>query len=157
MPNAFPGLVQFALIPQPQFIANGQPNFSALQFGKTKPSNALLIQTQVPTNGDVGLCLTFFQPLVIISFDLDERAEDILVLISVLVTYEDRLRFVVHTWFLEVLEGCVGILAPEVFEAVDLGERDLAGSKLLGFARRFDKPREERTVVNERCPKGGIP
>jgi len=140
MPNTFPGLVQFALIPQPQFITNGQPNFPALQLGQTEPSNALLIQTEVPTNGNVGLCLTFFQPLVIISFDLDERAEDILVLISILVTYKDGLRFVVYTWFLEVLEGCVGILSPEVFEAVDLGERDLARSKLLGFAWGFDKP-----------------
>jgi hypothetical protein len=122
MPNAFPGLVQLALIPQPQFIANGQPNFSALQLRKTEPSNALLIQTQVPTNGDVGLRLTFFQPLVIISFDLDERAENILVLISILISYKDRLRFVVYAWFLEVFEGCVGVLSPEVFKAVDLGE-----------------------------------
>lgn len=122
MPNAFPCLVQFTLIPQPQFIANGQPNFSALQLRKTEPSNALLIQTQVPTNGDVGLRLTFFQPLVIISFDLDERAENILVLISILISYKDRLRFVVYAWFLEVFEGCVGVLSPEVFKAVDLGE-----------------------------------
>lgn len=140
MPNAFPGLVQFALIPQPQFIPNGQPNLSTLQLGKTKPSNTLLIQTQVPTNSDVRLRLTFFQPLVVISFDLDERAEDILVLISILVTYKNRLRFIVYAGFLEIFEGCVGILAPEVFKAVDLGERDLAGSKLLGFARGFDEP-----------------
>jgi hypothetical protein len=36
--------------------------------------------------------------------------------------HEDVLRFVVDAWFLEIVKGCIGILTPEIFEAVDLSE-----------------------------------
>lgn len=69
--NTFPRFMHLALIPQPELISNGQPNFSTFQLGQTEPCNTLLVQTKVPPNSNITLRLTFLQLLVIISLDFD--------------------------------------------------------------------------------------
>lgn len=44
-----------------------------------------MVQTDVPPNRDVILSLRLFQPFVVVGLDLDERTEDVLILICVLV------------------------------------------------------------------------
>lgn len=57
MTVSLPRLVQRSVVFQPQFIAHREADFAALQFGQTKPGDAFLVQPQIPTDGDVGLCL----------------------------------------------------------------------------------------------------
>ena len=140
MSVSFPWFMQATRVLQPKLITNGQTDFTAFQLREAKPCNTFLIKPQVPTHGDVCLRLRFLESFVVISFNLDERAEDVLVLISILISQDDRLRFVVYTGFLQILQRCTSVFAPQVFESVYLLERYLAGSQLLGFAGRFDKP-----------------
>jgi hypothetical protein len=157
MAHAFPGFVQFAGVPQPQLIPNSQAHLPTLQLGQTEPRHALLIQPKVPPDRDIGLRLALLEALVVVSLDLDEGPEDVLVLVRVLVAQQNRLRLVVHAGLLEVFEGGVGVVAPEIFEAVDLGEGDLAGAQLLGLAGGLDEPRQEGAIVDEGSPEGGVP
>ena len=73
-------------------------------------------------------------------------------MVGIFVSQEDRLGFVVYTGLFEVFESGIGVFPPEVFEAVDLVEGDLAGAELFLFAWGFDEPGEEGTVVDERGP-----
>jgi len=86
MTNPLPCLVQLSRIPESEFVPNCEANFAAFKLWKCEPSNAFLIQTKIPSNSDVGLCLTLFETFVIVCFDLDQRTEDVLVLISVFVS-----------------------------------------------------------------------
>ena len=152
MTNTFPSFMQIASISQSQLVPDSQSHLSTLQLRQAEPCHALLVEAQIPSHGDVRLGLRLLQTLVIISFDLDERAKYILVLIRVFVHSKDRLRLVVDTRHGEVLEGGTGILAPEIFETIDLGERYLAGPELFGLAWRLDEPRQERSIIDERSP-----
>jgi hypothetical protein len=70
---------------------------------------------------------------------------------------EYRLGLIIHSWLFEIFECCICIVAPQVFELVDLGVGDLTGTQLLCFTWWFDEPREERSVVYERRPKSWVP
>lgn len=152
MADALPSLVQFALIPQPQLVTHGEPDFTTLQLRKAEPRNTLLVQTQIPTNSDICLSLTLLEPFVVVGFDFDERSEDVLVLIRVLVAQENRLRFVIDTGLLEVLESSIGIFSPKILQTVDLVKGDLARAELLGFAGWFDQPGQKRAVIYKGRP-----
>ena len=84
-----------------------------------------MIQTKVPSNSNVGLSLTFLQPLVVVRFDLYERAKYVLVLIGVFIPRQNRLRFIVNTWFLKIFERRIRIIPPQIFEAIDLSKGNL--------------------------------
>ena len=118
MSNALPGLMQFPLIPQSELISDGQSHLSAFQFRKTEPSHSLLIQTKVPSNSYVGLSLTFLQPLVVVRLDLYERTKYVLVLIGVFIPRQNRLRFIVNTWFLKIFESRIRIITPQIFREI---------------------------------------
>ncbi len=157
MADTLPGLMELARITQTQLVAHRQAHFSALQFGQSKPRHSLLVKTQVPSHGNIGLGLTFLQPLIIVSFYLDQGTKYILVLIRVLIAWEDGLGLVVRARLFEVGQGGVGILAPKVLETVDLSEGDLTRTQLLRLAGRLDEPREEGAVINKWRPKRRVP
>jgi len=54
---------------------------------------------------------------------------------------KDRLRLVIYTWFFKIFQCGIRVVAPQVFELVDLGIRDLTGAKLFRLTRRLDEPR----------------
>lgn len=84
--------------------------------------------------------MTFFKTLVVVRLNLDEWSKDVLVLICIFVSYLDVLWFIINSWFVEILQRSVRILAPEIFKAIDLRKRNLARAELFGFAGWFDKP-----------------
>jgi hypothetical protein len=86
MSYTFPSLVHFASIPKPQLIANSKSHFSAFQLRQCEPSNSLLVQSQVPSNGDICLGLTFFETFVVIRFYFDERSKNVLILVCIFVS-----------------------------------------------------------------------
>lgn len=87
MADALPGLVEFAGISQPELVADGESDLAALELGEVEPGDPLLVQAEVPADGDVGLCLALFETLVVVSLDLDEGAEDVLILVCILVPW----------------------------------------------------------------------
>ena len=157
MTIAFPWLMKLARVLEPKFVSHCQPDFAAFQLRETEPSHTLLVETQVPAHRDVSLRLRLLQPLVVVCLDFHEGPKDVLVLISVLVAQDNGLRFIIYSGLLQIFKRGVRVLAPQVLETVDLLERDLSGTQLLCLARRLDEPREERAVVDQRCPEGGIP
>lgn len=104
MSDALPRLMQLSRIPQPELIAHRQPDLSTLQLRQPEPRHPLLIQPQIPPHTDIRLRLALLQPLIVVRLDLDQRPEDVLVLIRVLVPEQDRLRLVVDARLFEVLE-----------------------------------------------------
>jgi hypothetical protein len=70
---------------------------------------------------------------------------------------EYRLRLVIYSWLFEIFKGGVCVVAPQVFELIDLGVGDLASTKLFCFTWGFDKPGQEGPVVYERRPEGWVP
>lgn len=126
MSGSFPILVQLSRVFQPQFISNRKPDFPTLQLRQHEPSDPLLIQTQIPPNADIRLSLRFLEAFVVVGFDFHQRSHDILILVGIFVTEQDGLRFVIYTRFLQILERGVGVLTPQIFEAVNLLERDLS-------------------------------
>ena len=140
MSVAFPRLVERSGIFQPQLISNSEPDFATLKLRQAEPRHTLLVETKIPTHRDVGLSLGLLETLVVVSFDFDERTENILILVSVFVMHQDVLGFIVDPGLLEILECGVSVLAPKVLQTVDLLEGYLSGPQLLRFAGRLDKP-----------------
>ena len=157
MPHSLPWLVQIAIVSKSKFVADGKAHFTALKLREIEPSYTFVIQTKVPADADVTLCLALLQALIIVRFNLHKRPENILVLVCVLVAEKNGLRLIIDTWLLQVFQGCICILAPQVLEPVNLRERDLAGTELLRFTRWLDEPRQERTIIYKWCPKASIP
>ena len=157
MSDALPRLVQLATVPEPQLITDSEADFATLELREAEPRYALLVETDVPAYSDVGLGLALLEALVIVGLDLDERAEDILVLVRILVAQDDRLRLVVDAGLLEVFKCGISVLTPQVFESVDLLEGDLTGAQLFGLARRLDEPGQEGPIINERRPQCRVP
>ena len=85
MSDALPRLVQLATVPEPQLVTDSEADFATLKLGEAEPCYSLLVETDVPAYSDVGLGLTLLEALVIVRLDLDEGAEDILVLVRILV------------------------------------------------------------------------
>lgn len=166
---------------KPQLVTDGEPNLAALELGHAKPGNALLVETDVPANDDVVLRLRLLDLLVVVSFNLDERAKDVLVLVGVLVPEEgglsrwasalpsrgdlgsldileqNWLRLLVDTCAADVLKICVRVVLPHLLELVDLVEADLARAQLLLLGRHLDEPREEGPVVDDGRPLRSVP
>lgn len=61
----------------------------------------------------VFVYLGLFEFLVVISFQLNERTKDVLVLIGVFISQQDVLRLLIHTRLFQVLQGRSGIFLPE--------------------------------------------
>jgi hypothetical protein len=70
---------------------------------------------------------------------------------------ENRLRLIVDARLLEVLEGGVGIVAPEFLELVDLVEGDGSCAELLLLGGHLDEPGQERAVLDQRGPLRRVP
>lgn len=85
MSETLPMLVHLAIVPQPQLISNSEPDLPRLELGQVEPGDALLVESHVPANDEPFLRLRFFEALVVVGFNLDEGAEDVLVLVGVLV------------------------------------------------------------------------
>jgi hypothetical protein len=81
-----PGFVQLAVVPQPELVTDREAHFARLELGQVEPGDPLLVETHVPADDEAFLSLRLFQALVVVGFDLDERTEDILVLVRVLVS-----------------------------------------------------------------------
>ena len=54
--------------------------------GEVEVSDLLLVETDIPANDDVVLRLRLLQFLVVVSLQLHQRSEDVLVLVRVLVS-----------------------------------------------------------------------
>lgn len=81
-----PRLVQLTMVPQPELVTDRETHFARLELGQVEPGDPLLVETHVPANDEPFLSLRLFQALVVVGFDLDERAKDVLVLVGVLVS-----------------------------------------------------------------------
>ena len=66
-----------------------------------------------------------FGLLVLVGLEFDEGAEDVLVLVGVLVPQQHRQGFVVHSGLFEILQFGVGVALPELLQFVDLLRSDL--------------------------------
>ncbi|XP_033232122.1 regulator of nonsense transcripts 1 [Belonocnema kinseyi] len=144
MSNARPGLVQLAEIAQSQLVAVHQLHV-AVGLGQHKVGDRLLVEANVPAHLNVLLCLRLLQSLVVVRLELDQRSKDILILVAVLVAQQHLLRLLVDSRLLQVLEGRVHIVAPQLLEFVDLLGRDLAGAQLLLLRGDLHQPGEETT------------
>lgn len=78
-------LVHLSIVPQPQLISNSEPNLSRLELGKVEPGDTLLVESHVPANDEAFLSLRLLEALVVVGFNLDEGAEDVLILVGILV------------------------------------------------------------------------
>ena len=57
MPITFPGFVKGAIILQSKLVADSETDFATFELRQAEPRDALLIETKIPANGDVGLSL----------------------------------------------------------------------------------------------------
>lgn len=85
MALALPRLMQLAPITKHELIANGQADLAALQLRQAEPRRALLVETEVPPHNEGVLGLRLLDALVVIGLDLDQGAEDVLVVVRVVV------------------------------------------------------------------------
>lgn len=85
--------MHLAIVPQSQFVSHRQPNFSRFEFRKIEPRDPLLIESNVPSDGERFLSLRFLESFVVVGFDLDEGPKNVLVLIGVLVPNSSGQRF----------------------------------------------------------------
>ena len=138
--NTFPSLMHLARVAHSQFIASGKAHFTAFQLGQHEPCHPLLVQTKIPPHGNVGLRLALLESLIVVRLDFDQRSENILVLVCILIAQQDGLRFIIYAGLLKILERRFGVLAPQILEAVDLLERNLTRAQLFRLGRRFHKP-----------------
>jgi hypothetical protein len=70
---------------------------------------------------------------------------------------QNRLRLIIDTRLLQILQRRLRVLPPKLLELVDLVEGDLTSSKLFLLRRNLDEPREERAVFDERGPLRRVP
>lgn len=70
---------------------------------------------------------------------------------------KDGLRFVVDTFLLKILKSGGSVVAPKLFELVDLMERNLSSTKLLLLRRDLDEPGQERAIFDQRRPLCRVP
>jgi hypothetical protein len=82
----------------------------------------LLVQAEIPPHGNVGLRLALLESLIVVRLNFDQRPEDILVLVCILIAQQDGLRLVIYAGLLKILERCFGVLVPQILKVVDLLE-----------------------------------
>ena len=63
-----------------------------------------------PAGGGGTTDLGLFELLVVVCFQFDQRAEDVLVLVGVLIAQQHVLGLLVHTGLLQVLQGGAGVI-----------------------------------------------
>lgn len=85
MPKTLPRLVHLAVVAQAELVADSEPDFSRLELGEVEPRDTLLVESHVPPHDEPFLGLRLLETLVVVGLDLDERSEDVLVLVRVLV------------------------------------------------------------------------
>jgi hypothetical protein len=144
--ETLPFFTHLPAILQTQFISSSQTDLSTLQFRENKPGDALLGQTDVPPHDHVGLGLRLLELLVVVRLDLDQRPEYFLVLVRVLVAdlmsdtratsrhcfinspQEDWLWLIVYARFLQIIQGRIRVVTPQVLKLIDLSEGNLTGA-----------------------------
>lgn len=104
----------------------------------------------VPAQADAGLRLRLLHLAIVVGLELDERTEDVLVLVGVVVAQQHRMRLVVGARPLEIVERRRRIRLPQLLEFVDLRRRHLA--RRLVVRRHGDEPRQEGAIVDQRQP-----
>mmetsp|Transcript_41357 Transcript_41357/g.93480 ORF Transcript_41357/g.93480 Transcript_41357/m.93480 type:complete len:202 (-) Transcript_41357:716-1321(-) len=87
---ALPGRAgRVARVAEEKLISSEQTHL-VVRLSKLEIGDALLVQTHVPTHGDVLLRLSLLHVPVIIRLELHEGPHDVLVLVSVLISHLDR-------------------------------------------------------------------
>mmetsp|Transcript_100099 Transcript_100099/g.215926 ORF Transcript_100099/g.215926 Transcript_100099/m.215926 type:complete len:332 (-) Transcript_100099:17-1012(-) len=147
------------LQPQAQLVARHQAGLVVL-LREVEVRDALLVETNVPADNDVLLRLRLLHLPIVVGLHLHERREDVLVLVGVLVAQHDGLRVILEPWprlAVEILQGRIRILLPELLQLVDLRGGDVPGPHLLLRVRDLDQPREEASVLDEGLPLSQVP
>ena len=111
-----------------------------------------LIQTHVPSNGDIILSKTLLQLSIIIAFDLDEWAKYVLVLVGIFVSQQDRLRFALAECAVafQVIQGGYRVLLPHLLKPRDFSETNGLGADYLLFVGDLDEPGQELAIFDQR-------
>ena len=120
----------------------------------------------------------FFHLLVIVSLQLHQWAEHVLVMVPVFVDLEHWIdlgkikkakstramyrpatttNLVINARAVKILERGIWIGLPELFQLRNLGARDLASTQLLLLRGDFHEPGQERSVLDDGLPHAQIP
>ena len=103
----------------------------------------------VPPDRDALLRQTFLHLLVVVGLELDQRCQDVLVVIPVLIVEEGgiELRFVGNLGPVQVGVTGIGLRLPQLLELVDLGLRYLAGTDQVSVLGNLQE--SERKFCND--------
>mmetsp|Transcript_31898 Transcript_31898/g.76474 ORF Transcript_31898/g.76474 Transcript_31898/m.76474 type:complete len:257 (-) Transcript_31898:115-885(-) len=121
--------------------------------------HALLVQPEIPSDDDVLLGLGRLLGSIVVSFQLDQGGEHVLVLVGVLVSELDGLEvrlIAVDPPFIQVVQGSIRLLFPKLLELVDLTLTDRKRKKILVLGN-VDHPWEEGPVFNQGLPLTLVP
>jgi len=82
--------MHLAVVAKPQLVANCEPDLAAFELGQVEPRDALLVESNVPPDDESLLRLRLLEPFVVVGLNLDQRAEDVLVLVRILVPADEN-------------------------------------------------------------------
>ena len=107
--------------PKPQLVAHHQPQFALVAARHMEARNALLAQACFPAHGNVLLLVMLLDAPVILRLEVDERAQDVLVVIAVFVAQENGLCFLrVQARAVKVAGSGLRVVSPQLLQFVDL-------------------------------------
>ena len=106
----------------------------------------------VPPHRDALLRQTFLHLLVVVGLQLDQRCQDVLVVIAILVVEEGGIELCLVGNFRPVQIGVpgVGLRLPQLLELVDLGLRYLTGTNQVAILRDLHRKEREREREREK-------
>ena len=140
---------------QPERVADDQPR-DLLVRRERKVRQPPLVQPHVPSHSQPVLALRLLLRSVVVRFNLEQRSEDVLVLVSVGVSKRHRLELLVVVQDVRVVQPRVRVGLPQLLEPVGLRVGQRPGANLGLLVWRFHEPREELLVRDERLPLGEV-
>ena len=99
MTHSTPWLLEIPQVSDSQLISWHQPH-APVVLGHVQVGRNLLVEADVPSDLDIVLCLGLLELLVIVRLQLDQGTEDVLILVTVLVSQQHRGRILIHPWLL---------------------------------------------------------
>mmetsp|Transcript_12568 Transcript_12568/g.27168 ORF Transcript_12568/g.27168 Transcript_12568/m.27168 type:complete len:260 (+) Transcript_12568:2365-3144(+) len=121
--------------------------------------HSLLVQTEIPSHHHVLLGLRRLLGSVVVGLELHQRSKHVLVLVGILVPqlYGLQIGFMaMDAPLVQILQGGIGLLLPELLQLVHLTLTDREWEKIL-VLWNVHHPRKESPVLNQRLPFALVP
>ncbi len=164
VPRALPLLAVVELGPLAELEAQLVPDHDLALVGreataKGEGGDVLAREALLPAHGNAAGAEGLLHLPIVVGLHLDQRRQDVLVVIPVLVPQQGRgeVGVVDDVGPVEVGEAGVGLGLPQLLELVDLRLGEVPREEQLLLGRHLDEPREELAVLHEGVPLAELP